>query len=131
MKEYRESDRAKEGRKRRYIKNKLSMVMSSAILRSLKGAKEHRPWQDFVEYNTNELILHLQKTIGLTSKVILEDFWECFHGTEYHIDHIIPLSSAKDAKSMLKLWHYTNLQWLLAVDNIEKSDKLNWALKGE
>lgn len=41
------------------------------------------------------------------------------HG-EWHIDHVIPLSSARNKKEMEMLCHYTNLQALWATDNITK-----------
>jgi len=44
--------------------------------------------------------------------------------SEWHIDHIIPLSSAKTEEELYKLCHYTNLQPLWAEDNIRKSNKL-------
>lgn len=40
-----------------------------------------------------------------------------------HIDHINPLSSAKNEKEILELNHYTNLQPLLAIDNLKKGVK--------
>jgi hypothetical protein len=43
---------------------------------------------------------------------------------EWHIDHIIPLSSAKTDKDKIRLSHYTNLQPLWARDNIAKGSKL-------
>jgi hypothetical protein len=42
----------------------------------------------------------------------------------WHIDHIIPLSSAKNEEELLKLCHYTNLQPLWASENIKKSNKI-------
>jgi hypothetical protein len=51
------------------------------------------------------------------------------HGLSgWHIDHIIPLSSAKTEKELYDLCHYSNLQPLWAEDNIKKSDKLDYLL---
>ena len=41
-----------------------------------------------------------------------------------HIDHIIPLSSAKTEDELYKLCHYTNLQPLWAKDNMKKGKKI-------
>jgi hypothetical protein len=42
---------------------------------------------------------------------------------EIHIDHIIPLASAKTEEELIKLAHYKNLQPLWARDNISKGAK--------
>ena len=43
---------------------------------------------------------------------------------EWHIDHIIPLASAKTPERLKQLCHYTNLQPMWAVDNLSKSNKI-------
>jgi hypothetical protein len=50
--------------------------------------------------------------------------WDNYGLYGWHIDHIIPLSSAKTEEEIYKLCHYTNLQPLWAEENIKKSNKL-------
>jgi hypothetical protein len=45
------------------------------------------------------------------------------HG-EWHLDHIIPIASAKSEEEILILNHYTNFQPLWAKDNLSKSSKV-------
>ena len=67
----------------------------------------------------------------------LQDTWFDNYGTEwngepYHIDHIIPLATAKNEQDVIDLCHYTNLQMLKPEDNMSKKDKLDWKLdKGD
>jgi Ni/Co efflux regulator RcnB len=48
--------------------------------------------------------------------------------SEWHIDHIIPIASAKTESEVLALNHYTNLQPLWAVDNLKKGKKINYEI---
>lgn len=43
---------------------------------------------------------------------------------KWHIDHIIPLSSAKTEEELYKLCHFTNLQPMWASENIKKGAKI-------
>ena len=47
--------------------------------------------------------------------------WEN-QGTYWHMDHIIPISSAKTEEEIYKLNHYTNFQPLYWEDNLKKSN---------
>ena len=50
--------------------------------------------------------------------------WE--NRNEWHVDHRIPLASAKDRITLVKLCHYTNLQPLWWRDNLAKGAKLHF-----
>jgi hypothetical protein len=43
---------------------------------------------------------------------------------KWHIDHKIPLSSAKTEEELYNLCHFTNLQPMWAIDNIKKGSKI-------
>jgi len=62
---YQQSKKRKEAQ-RRYRQSetyKLNRKMSRGIGGSLKGTKAGRHWESLVEYNLNQLIKHLKKTI--------------------------------------------------------------------
>lgn len=48
--------------------------------------------------------------------------WE--NRQEWHLDHIYPVSLAKDEEELIRLNHYTNFQPLWAKDNLQKSNKI-------
>ena len=60
----------------------------------------------------------------LEKKFIEGMSWDNYGLYGWHIDHIIPLSSAKTEDEVYKLCHYTNLQPLWATDNLKKGSKL-------
>ena len=49
--------------------------------------------------------------------------WEN-QGTYWHMDHVVPISSAETEEDVYKLNHYTNFQPLYWEDNLKKSNKL-------
>lgn len=84
-------------------------------LTKLRITKKNRTF-DIIGCSPTELKKHIEKqfTNGMT--------WE--NRNKWHIDHIIPLSSAKSQEELFNLCHYTNLQPLWAEDNIKKGNKI-------
>jgi len=50
--------------------------------------------------------------------------WENYGFRGWHMDHKIPLSSAKTQEELEKLFHYTNIQPLWWYDNLSKKNKI-------
>ena len=50
--------------------------------------------------------------------------WDNYGFYGWHVDHIIPLSSAETEEELYKLCHYSNLQPLWAKDNLTKGSKI-------
>jgi hypothetical protein len=48
--------------------------------------------------------------------------WE--NRSTWHLDHIIPCSSAKTEKELINLFHYTNIQPLWAFENLSKAAEI-------
>ena len=64
----------------------------------------------------------LNLKIHIESKFTNGMAWDNRH--LWHIDHIIPLASAKSVEEVIRLCHYTNLQPLWAEDNLKKGAKI-------
>jgi hypothetical protein len=60
----------------------------------------------------------------LESKFTDNMSWDNYGFYGWHIDHIIPLSSAKNEEELKRLCHYTNLQPLWCTDNLSKGSKI-------
>jgi len=71
---------------------------------------------DLVGCTPQELKIYLEQ------KFIDSMSWE--NQGKWHIDHIIPLSSATNKEELYKLCHFTNLQPMWAIDNIKKGSKI-------
>lgn len=116
-----------KAKRRRYEKErklvdpayKLKVNYSTLISRSLKIKGVKKPGK------TMEL---LGCTIEFFMNHLSEKFTEGMNFENYgkwHIDHIIPLSSAgNDLDRIKELCHYSNLQPLWAIDNIKKGNKI-------
>jgi hypothetical protein len=67
------------------------------------------------DFETFKLHLEKQFTDGMNL---------CNHG-KWHLDHIYPVSLARDEQHLIELNHYTNFQPLWAIDNLKKGNKIN------
>lgn len=86
------------------------------------GKKDNMRSLDILGCTVIEFKDHIEKQFvnGMT--------WE--NRKEWHLDHIIPISSAKTTDERLKIAHYTNIQPLWAKDNLSKGSKLNYKKTG-
>ena len=88
-----------------------------------KGYKKTSRTQEILGCDYETFIRHLLQTFKDTYG------YEWDRIEKVHIDHIIPLATAKTEEEVLKLNNYKNLQLLKELDNLHKSDKLNWSIK--
>jgi hypothetical protein len=54
--------------------------------------------------------------------------WDNYGVNGWHVDHIIPISSANNEDEVIKLCHYKNLQPLWAKDNLRKGNKIGYVI---
>ena len=96
------------------------------LIKSLKAhqTKKSNKTIEIIGCSFEELKEHLEKTW-------FKNYGTEYHGEEVHIDHIIPLASAKTEEEVLKLCYWTNLQYLLPHDNFTKHDKMPDELEKE
>lgn len=80
--------------------------------------KKNTKFTEYIGCTLAELKNHIENqfTDGMS--------WVILMTGAIHLDHIIPLSSAKTQEELYKLCHYTNIQPLWAIDNIRKSNKM-------
>jgi hypothetical protein len=142
LKEYREENREKllQQMKSYYQKN------SKKLKEDMKNYQRDRKKTDILFNIQNRMRCRLyhfldkkditkkSKTfeiIGCSPEFLKEYLEKQFKGgmswdnrNEWHIDHIIPLSSSKTEEEIYQLSHYTNLQPLWAEDNLKKGNKI-------
>jgi hypothetical protein len=99
-------------------KNKVKNSLRSRINELLNKKYNNPRTLDLIGCDYEFLLKHLEDkfTEGMN--------WDNYGYYGWHIDHIIPLSSAKTIEDIYKLYHYTNLQPLWGKDNMQKSNKI-------
>lgn len=97
---------------------KLSRCMRDRVFAAFK----HKKWKK--NSKTQEMLGADYKTVmgHIESRFKKGMTWD--NQGEWHIDHIIPLASAKTEQELIQLCHYTNLQPLWAEENLSKGDKI-------
>ena len=124
----------KNKRKRKWLKNRIEkdpfykkqrnirVMVSRAFIR--KGWSKNTKTQKILGCDYKTAIKHLEKTFLKNYGIPIEQAKE-----KVHIDHIVPVSTAKTEEELIKLNHYTNLQYLYESHNLQKSNKLDWKLE--
>lgn len=105
---------------------KLKTNVRNMINRSFtrKEYQKSKHTEEILGCNINYFIKHLLKTYK-------NNYGHEWNGIEdIHIDHIIPLKSATTKEEVMQLCNYKNLQLLKAKDNLRKSYKIDYVLKG-
>lgn len=83
---------------------------------SAKGFTKRSKTFEIVGCTFDELVAHIE------SQFVDGMSWE--NRKDWHIDHIVPVSIARNEEEIVRLNHYTNLRPLFARDNIVKSDTM-------
>ena len=82
-----------------------------------RSIKKNKRTFDLIGCTVEELKTHLEK------QFLPDMHWGNNTNFGWHVDHIVPLASAKSSEDLEYLCHYTNLQPLWWRDNILKKDK--------
>lgn len=128
-KKYRENNKEKVAKSKRKSTNKryktdgfyrTTMQLRKSIKRYFNFESKSKKTMQIIGCSKEELKLRIES---------LFEGWMTWDNYGYGegkwvIDHIIPLSSAKNLEELYSLCHYTNLQPLCWYENIKKSNKI-------
>lgn len=117
-KKYREenAEKLKEYDKQRRANpaKRLNCAVSSNISSMLKGNKNNRHWEDLLPYNSEQLMVHLEKQF--TSEMNWDNY-----GSYWELDHIIPKNlfdfNTNEDKEFQICWSLMNLRPLEKIAN--------------
>lgn len=99
--------------------HRLKLVVSNRIRKSIQRRNQIKKTKatDILGCSIEQLYAHLKTSA-------IKRYGKFFPQRRYDIDHIVPISLAKTEEELIKLNHYTNLQYLLPRDNLKKSNRL-------
>lgn len=98
------------------FKTSIKSLIRSSFKRGKNKYKKNSKTESILGCTVEEFRVYIQSLF--TNGMALEN-----HG-EWHLDHIIPLSTANNEEDIIKLNHYTNFQPLWAKENLSKSNKI-------
>lgn len=81
-----------------------------------QGFKKNSKTSEMLGCSWDHLKSHIERKFTKGMKWTNRHLW--------HIDHIVPLSSAKTEEELIKLAHFSNLQPLWKTHNLSKGDKI-------
>ena len=131
-------DRCKEKRKQYYLNNKNKEIYLNKIYYKTRRKTDHI-FKLITNYRNrvNKVLKRDRKKRGTIEWLGCspEEFWNHLEKQflkgmtrenqgQWHVDHIIPLSSAANEDELKTLLHYSNCQPLWAIDNIRKGAKI-------
>lgn len=118
-------------KKRQYEKNKKCLDSLYKFKANIKGLlnraftikhlKKSKRTQDIIGCTIEELFIHLKQTA-------INNYGFYDETLKYHIDHIIPLYLAKNEEQVIKLNHFSNLQYLYPEHNLKKGKSTTFTL---
>lgn len=104
---------------RNNVANRISHRIGGQIYESLKEKKEGKHWEDLLNYNLKDLVIHLENRFN--DKMTWNNY-----GSYWVIDHIIPKSwfdfTSVEDKEFKECWALDNLQPLPLRENNSKKD---------
>jgi len=118
-----ETSQYKTNKRRTCRLSRTKYLVSKSLRRYITGGKSKRA-KECIGCTWEELLIHLAGTFE-ANYGIPREYMKNF---ELHIDHIKPLASASSEEEIYELNHYTNLQYLMASDNLSKGSSSNWSI---
>ena len=120
-------------RVRLYFKNPLKKFrdsvrknIQSSFARVLSGTyKKSKQSEDILGCTLEYFIKHIENLFS--DGMSFENYGSCKSGhchEVWHLDHVIPISHAKDEKEIIKLSHYSNFQPMWADKNLSKGNRI-------